>query len=142
MHTIMTLQVYPTEIISRPSPSQANIQQASPLENNVGQLGNWFSCQLSHMEIDEQSLQSQVIGYQREKPDKEWIDESIREGSIRCYPKGDIDVRLLPIGGAYGAVHEAKMNHNRLTVVIKTLYRNAHDCEEKFYRKLAKEVSI
>jgi len=143
MHTIMTLQVYPTEIISRPSPSQANIQQVFPLENNVGQLGNGFSRQFSQMETDEQSSQSQVISYQREKPNKERIVKSIQEGSIRCYPKGDIDVRLLPIaGGAYGAVHEAKMKHNRLIVAIKTLYRNVHDCEEKFYRKLAKEVSI
>ena len=142
MHTIMTLQVYPTEITPRLSPSQANIQRVSPLENDVGQLGNGVSRQFSQMETDEQSSQSQVISYQQEKPNKEWIYKSIQEGSIRCYPKGDIDVRLLPIGGAYGAVHEAKMNHNRLTVVIKTLYRNAHDCEEKFYRKLAKEVSI
>ena len=95
------------------------------------------------MEADEKSSQSQVISYQQEKPNKEWIYKSIQEGSIHCYPKGDIDVRLLPIaGGAYGAVHEAKMKHNRLIVAIKTLYRNVHDCEEKFYRKLAKEVGV
>ena len=52
-------------------------------------------------------------------------------------------MRLLPIAsGAYGAVHEATMKHNRLTVAIKTLYRNVHDGEEKFYRKLAEEVSL
>jgi len=62
------------EIIPRPSPSQADIQQASLLENNAGQLGNGFSRQFSRMEADEQSLQSRVTGYQRwEKPNKEWI---------------------------------------------------------------------
>ena len=51
------------EIIPRPSPSQADIQQASLLENNAGQLGNGFSRQFSRIEADEQSLQSRVTGY-------------------------------------------------------------------------------
>ena len=128
------------------SQSQGNIHQIPQPQDNFNQLGNGFSDQPSQMETDERSLQSQVICHQREEPNnvynKEWIENCIREGSIPCYPKSDIDVRLLPIaGGSYGAVHEATMKHNGLTVAIKTLYQGAHGCEEKFYRKLAKEVS-
>jgi len=125
------------------SQSQGNIHQVSQLQNN-SQLGNGFPDQPSQMETDERSLQSQVISHQREEPNnvynKEWIENSIQEGSIHCYQKSDIDMRSLPIaGGAYGAVFEATMKHNnnRLTVAIKTLY---HGCEEKFYKRLVKEV--
>jgi len=90
-------------------------------------------------------LQSQVISHQREEPNnvynKEWIENSIQEGPIRCYPKSDIDMHSLPIAGnVYRAVFEATMKHNKLTVTVKTLYRNAHSCEEKFYKKLVKKV--
>ena len=101
--------------------------------------------QSSQMETDERSSQFQVISHQQRNPNnvynKEWIENSIQEGYIRCYQKSDIDMRSLPIaGGAYGAVFEATMKHNRSTIAIKTLYRNVHGCEEKFYRKLVKEV--
>ena len=61
MHTIMTLQVYPMEIIPRPSPSQADIRQASLLENNVGQSESGLHIQFSRMGADEQSTQSQLV---------------------------------------------------------------------------------
>ena len=49
----------------------------------------------------------------------------------------------LPIaGGAYGVVFNATIKHNRLVVTIKTMYRDAYGSEEKFYKKLAKEVVI
>ncbi|CAG8626340.1 7275_t:CDS:2, partial [Paraglomus brasilianum] len=50
-------QVYPTEIIPRPPPSQASIQQQS----NVDQSGNEDSHQSSQMETDEQPSQSQHL---------------------------------------------------------------------------------
>ena len=127
------------------SQSQGNIHQVPQPQNNFNQFGNGFPGQPSQMETDERSLQSQIISHQREEPNnvynKEWIENSIQEGYIRCYQKSDIDMRSLPIaGGAYGAVFEATMKHNRLTVAIKTLYRNVHGCEENFYKKLVKEV--
>ena len=131
----MTLQVYPTEIIPRPPPSQASIQQVPLQQSNVNQSGNEYSHQSSQMETDEQ-----VIAYQREKLNKEWVDKSIQDGSIRCYPKSDLDLGRAIAGRAYGVVYKATMKHNRLTVATKTLYQDAHVCEEKFYKKLAKEV--
>ena len=124
MHTIMTLQVYPMEIIPRPSLSQADIQQASPLENNAGQLGNGFSRQFSRMEADEQSFAISSNWLSAGKPNKEWIVKNIQEGSICCYPKGDIDVRLLPIAGG-DCCHKDFVGMS--TIV---------------YRKLAEEVSL
>ena len=127
------------------SQSQGNIHRVSELQNNFNQLGNGFLDHSFQTETDERSSQSQVISHQRGEPNniynEEWIKNRIQEGFIRCYPKGDIDMRLLPIaGGGYGAVYKATMKHNKLTVAIKTLYRDIHGCEEKFYRKLVKEV--
>src|SRR6185437_13539196 len=125
------------------SQSQGDIHQVSQPQNNFNQLGNGFPDKPSQIETDERSLQSQVISHQREELNnvynKEWIENSIQEGSIRCYPKSDINVRRLPIaGGSYGAVYKATMKCNRLTVAIKTLYP---DAQENFYRKLVKEVA-
>ena len=142
-----TLQIYDYPATHSPSMSQSqgNIYPISELQNNFNQSRNGFLDQPSQTETDERSLQSQVISHQREEPNnvynKEWIENSIQEGSIHCYQKSDIDMRSLPIaGGAYGAVFEATMKHNRLAVAIKTLYRKVHSCEEKFYKKLVKEV--
>ena len=97
------------------------------------------------MKTDEQFLQSQIIGYQREKSNnaysKEWIDKSVEEGSIRCYSESDITIGHIPIaGGAYGVVYKATMKRNKMAVAIKTLFPDVHGREEKFYRKFVKEV--
>ncbi|CAG8588071.1 7739_t:CDS:2, partial [Paraglomus brasilianum] len=56
-------QVYsPTEIIPRPSQSQANIQQVSLQQSNFDRLVTGFPDKSSQMEIDERSSRSQVIG--------------------------------------------------------------------------------
>ncbi|CAG8641524.1 3791_t:CDS:2, partial [Paraglomus brasilianum] len=59
-----------SEIIPHPSQSQKNIHQEPPLQSSFGQLGNRFPHQSSQMKTDEQFLQSQIIGYQREKSNK------------------------------------------------------------------------
>ncbi|CAG8677923.1 1814_t:CDS:2, partial [Paraglomus occultum] len=115
--------VYPGT--SSPSMSQSQGNQVPELQTDFNQLGNEFPDQPSQTKTDEleRSSQSQATSHQQRG-------------------EGDIEVRLLPIaGGAYGAVHEATLKHNRsrLTVAVKTLYRNVHSCEKKFYKKLAKE---
>ena len=119
--------------------SQSQGNQVSEVQNNFNQLRNGFlGGQPCRTETDEQT---QIIGYQRKKPNKEWIDKSIQDGSIHCYPKSDIDVGRPIAGGAFGVVYKATMKRKKLTVATKTLYRDVHGNEEKFYRKLAKEVS-
>jgi len=109
---------------------------SAPLQSNFDPLGSRFLRQFSQMKIDEQP---QVVGRRREKSNnvynKEWIDKSVEEGSIRCYSENNITMGHMPIaGGAYGVVYKAMMKHNKITVAIKTLFQDPHGCEEKFYR--------
>src|SRR5580765_1435074 len=90
---------------------------------------------------------------------KEWLDASIREGSIYCCPESDLVIDPIHIGeGGFGIVHKATvknfgiitkkiLNKKRnvlsgMTVAVKTLFPNKHNCKEDLYRELVQEVDI
>ena len=92
---------------------------------------------------------------------KEWLETSIREGSIYCCPDSDIKRDPNHIGqGSFGVVYKATVKqknrviptilgrkHNILsgmTVAVKTLSPNNNDGlkEEDLYRDFVKEVTV
>ena len=138
MYHIITSQVYP------PPQTQENTHQVFQLQNNFNQPGNGSRDQSSQMETDERSTQSQVVNRQQDKSNivynKEWIDRSVEEGYIRCYSGSDIKVGRPIATGSYGVVSKATMTHTGIPVAMKTLVWRPDECEERLYKKFAKEV--
>ena len=74
---------------------------------------------------------------------KQWIRNSIRDGSIDCYLENNITINMIPIGrGAYGVVNKGTIKDSGKIVAMKTLFPEENNCEEKFYKKFVKEVVI
>ena len=87
---------------------------------------------------------------------KEWLEKSIKEGSIYCCPDSDIKLDRCPIGhGGFGVVHKATIKQQRfakailgkdcnilsdMTVAVKT-YFNYENSEENVLQ-LVREVDI
>ena len=70
----------------------------------------------------------------------EWLDKSVKEGTIKCYSESDIlDQSVIGCGG-YGTVYKAKMRHTETPIIMKTLLSNGHGCEEDMLKDLVTEV--
>ena len=93
---------------------------------------------------------------------KEWLRESIQDGSISCCPENDITLdRKTHIGvGAFGVVYKATIRPGSgFATIIKTMLDERHnvsgmtvavkmlrlydygECEEDFHRQFIKEVA-
>jgi len=82
-------------------------------------------------------------------PYKEWLETSIQERSIHCYPENGIEIDFPYIGlGGYGAVYKATIKQKSgifsdMTVAVKILHRDDKPgaCEN-LHHQLVKEVDI
>src|SRR6185312_5494103 len=90
---------------------------------------------------------------------KQWLETSIREGSIYCCPESDIKLDPHYIGkGTFGVVFKATVKQKNsiiakairskkqnilsgMTVAVKTFFDKHNGCkEEDLYRSFVKEV--
>jgi len=96
-----------------------------------------------------------------DNPCKEWLRESIQDGSIYCCPENDITLEKQIGFGAFGVVYKATVRPgSSFEIITKTLPGEWHDgfsgmtvavkklrsyeygdCEEDFHRQFVKEVA-
>ena len=92
-------------------------------------------------------------------PYREWLEKSIQDGSIFCWPESDIKLDDKPIAfGASGAVYKGTVSlrsrfsvlqrefkarqNSGMSVAVKTLLPdNQYGCGEDLYQQFVKKVA-